>query len=177
MEGKLSLQFYLRKVISPFHIKEQIFIVFIFSLDPMGDYRVWCDVYLHHTSVYVLMTPVGSEISLEVGAVEKTRPLVHLQSFSGELHLTVITINSSTQILWSTSLTEEWANPREVPLFPPTSGIALGWSTCVHTGGNKTTHNPPIIRSTHFDFWLLMIPGSLWVKMVSRFLDLGTVIL
>ena len=40
MEEKLSLQFYLRKVISPFHIKEQIFIVLIFCLDPMGDYRV-----------------------------------------------------------------------------------------------------------------------------------------
>lgn len=172
MEEKLSLQFYLRKVISPFHIKEQIFIVLIFCLDPMGDYRVWCDVYLHHTSVYVLMTPVGSEISLEVGAVEKTRPLVHLQSFSGELHLTVISI-----ILWSTSLIEEWANPREVPLFPPTSGIALWLWSYVHTGGNKTTHNPPIIRSTHFDFWLLMIPGSLRVKMVSRLLDFGTVIL
>ena len=47
----------------------------------------------------------------------------------------------------------------------------------MYTGVNKTTHNPLIIRSTHFDFQLLMILGSLQVKMVSRFLDLGVVIL
>ena len=46
----------------------------IFCLDPMGDYRVCCDVYLQHTSVYVLMTPVGLEVSPELGAVEKPRP-------------------------------------------------------------------------------------------------------
>lgn len=38
----------------------------------------------------------------------------------------------------------------------------------MHTGVNKTTHNPLIIRSTHFDFQLLIIPGSLRVKMVSK---------
>lgn len=129
----------------------------IFCLDPRGDYRICCDVYVQHTSVYVLMTPVGLEVSPELGAVEKPKPpsgsLLRLSS--GELHFTVIAICSSAQISRPLSFIEEWVKTRR-NAFISSHIWNCTWldHLCAHRREEEITQsrgNPPV-RSTHFGF-------------------------
>lgn len=141
-----------------------------------GAYGICCDACPWHTSVYVLMSPMGPEVSLERGAVDDPR------SPSGSLSI----LFSGKQHHWD-SLPYTCTNIMVHCIYRAmgySQERCLFFSTCAVTPGRATVwtqerrrhpvHGGPPARSAPSDFWFLMEPGSTEVNTVSRFLDWGT---